>query len=61
MTSFAPAVGPETAILPLLNGMRHLEALGERFGAERVLGGLCMISASLDDEGRCCITTTCTA
>ena len=52
MASFAPAVGPETAILPLLNGMRHLEALGERFGAERVLGGLCMISASLDEEGR---------
>jgi 2-dehydropantoate 2-reductase len=51
MTSFAPAVGPGTAILPLLNGMRHLEALGERFGAERVLGGLCMISASLDDDG----------
>jgi len=51
MTSFAPAVGPETAILPLLNGMRHLDELGNRFGAERVLGGLCMISASLDDEG----------
>jgi 2-dehydropantoate 2-reductase len=52
MESFAPAVGPETAILPLLNGMRHLDALGERFGTERVLGGLCMISASLDDQGR---------
>src|SRR3954453_1175028 len=25
--SFAPAVGPQTAIIPLLNGMRHLEML----------------------------------
>jgi 2-dehydropantoate 2-reductase len=52
MTSFAPAVGPDTAILPLLNGMRHLDLLEERFGAERVLGGQCLISAALDPEGR---------
>ena len=51
MDSFAPAVGPGTAILPLLNGMRHLDALMQRFGAARVLGGLCMISATLDDAG----------
>lgn len=52
MDSFAPAVGPETVILPLLNGMKHIDRLVERFGGERVLGGLCMISATLDDEGR---------
>lgn len=51
MDSFAPAVGPDTAILPVLNGMRHLDDLARRFGKERVLGGLCMISAVLDDEG----------
>ena len=51
MNSFAPAVGPNTAILPLLNGMRHLDELAERFGREHVLGGLCMISAVLDDAG----------
>ncbi len=51
MASFAPAVGPDTAILPLLNGMRHLDDLQTRFGAARVLGGLCMISATLDDAG----------
>lgn len=51
MGSFAQAVGPETAILPLLNGMRHLDDLQTRFGAARVLGGLCMISATLDSEG----------
>jgi 2-dehydropantoate 2-reductase len=51
MASFAKAVGPRTAILPLLNGMRHLDGLADRFGRERVLGGLCVISATLDAEG----------
>ena len=51
MDSFAAAVGPATAILPMLNGMRHIDDLTKRFGAERVLGGLCMISATLDDQG----------
>jgi 2-dehydropantoate 2-reductase len=51
MGAFAPAVGPGTAILPLLNGMQHIDDLQKRFGAERVLGGLCMISAALDAAG----------
>ena len=51
MASFAKAVGPVTAILPLLNGMRHIDRLAERFGAERVLGGQCAISATLDGDG----------
>jgi 2-dehydropantoate 2-reductase len=50
--SFAPAVGPQTAILPLLNGMSHLDALDRRFGSERVLGGQCVIAATLDEDGR---------
>ena len=49
LASFAPAVGPETAILPLLNGMRHLEALDQRFGETRVLGGKCVIAATLSE------------
>ena len=48
--SFALAVGPETMILPLLNGMKHLDALIERFGRERVLGGECRIAATLNEE-----------
>ena len=48
--SFAPAVGPQTAIVPLLNGMLHLDVLDGRFGSERVLGGLCAIAATLNDE-----------
>jgi 2-dehydropantoate 2-reductase len=51
ITSFTPAVGPETAILPFLNGMRHLDALDARFGASRVLGGLCFISATRGPHG----------
>ena len=51
MNAFAPAVGPQTAILPLLNGLRHLDDLQQHFGAGRVLGGLCMISAALDAAG----------
>ena len=50
MASFAPAVGPETAILPVLNGMRHLDLLDQRFGRERVLGGQCVIAATLNAE-----------
>lgn len=52
MTSFAPAVGPETAILPLLNGLAHLDTLAARFAGKNVLGGQAAISLALDAEGR---------
>jgi 2-dehydropantoate 2-reductase len=48
--SFAPAVGPNTAILPLLNGMKHLDVLDKKFGRERVLGGLCAIAVTLNEK-----------
>jgi 2-dehydropantoate 2-reductase len=51
MASFARAVGPDTAILPLLNGMGHLDVLQARFGPEPVLGGQCLVSTTLDAEG----------
>src|SRR6266702_5663690 len=47
--SFAPAVEPDTSIIPLLNGMRHLDILDKKFGAGRVLGGLCAIAATLNE------------
>jgi 2-dehydropantoate 2-reductase len=50
INSFAPAVGPKTAILPLLNGMRHLNVLEEKFGPTAVLGGLCAIAATLNEH-----------
>jgi 2-dehydropantoate 2-reductase len=48
--SFAPAVGPQTSIIPMLNGMLHLDVLDEKFGRERVLGGLCAIAVTLNDR-----------
>jgi 2-dehydropantoate 2-reductase len=48
--SFAPAVGPQTSIIPLLNGMRHLDALDGKFGPGRVLGGLCTIAVTLNEH-----------
>lgn len=51
IASLAPYVGPQTMVLPLLNGLRHLERLDAAFGADRVLGGLCGISSTLDDDG----------
>jgi 2-dehydropantoate 2-reductase len=49
---FAPAVGANSWVLPLLNGMRHLDVLDAQFGRQRVLGGLARISSTLDAEGR---------
>lgn len=52
MEDFAPAIAAGTGILPVLNGMRHLDMLSERFGVEHVLGGASRIVADLDPEGR---------
>jgi 2-dehydropantoate 2-reductase len=48
---FAPAVGPQTMILPMLNGMRHIDLLVQRFGEAPVLGGVCIVASMLDDAG----------
>ena len=47
--SFAPAVGPQTVVIPMLNGMRHLDVLDAKFGRERVLGGQCAIAVTLNE------------
>ena len=49
--SVAPAVGANTAVLPILNGLLHYDALDARFGRERVPGGLCCIGATLGADG----------
>ncbi|WP_296254623.1 MULTISPECIES: ketopantoate reductase family protein [unclassified Pseudomonas] len=51
MDAFAAAVGPDTLILPLLNGMAHLQRLGQRFAPDNVLGGQCLISLDRDASG----------
>lgn len=50
MNDIAPAVGPDTLIMPILNGMRHIDTLRARFG-DKVIGGLCKINATLGENG----------
>ena len=52
MNDFAAAVGRETMILPVLNGMRHIDLLAKRFGEHAVTGGVCLVAAEIDDQGR---------
>ncbi|HEY0942050.1 MAG TPA: ketopantoate reductase family protein [Steroidobacter sp.] len=49
---FSPAVGAETIILPVLNGMKHMDVLTSRFATRNVAGCICKIASTLDDEGR---------
>jgi 2-dehydropantoate 2-reductase len=49
--SIAPAVGASTCVLPLLNGVAHIERLVSAFGAARVAGGSCAIPATLTAAG----------
>lgn len=46
-----PAVGNNTIIIPLLNGLNHYEKLDEKFTAANVLGGFCFLSVTMDDQG----------
>jgi 2-dehydropantoate 2-reductase len=52
MNDFAAAVGPGTMILPLLNGMRHIDLLTGQFGEDAVIGGVCFIVAEVDKDNR---------
>jgi len=49
---FAPAIGPQTVIVPVLNGMRHMDVLMDRFGKHAVLGGVCVVATEIDPQGR---------
>jgi len=52
MNDFAAAVGPETIIFPALNGMRHIDILTKRFGEHAIIGGVCLVAAEIDHQGR---------
>jgi 2-dehydropantoate 2-reductase len=52
MNDFAAAIGRETMILPVLNGMRHIELLAKRFGEHAVIGGVCLVATDIDGQGR---------
>ncbi|HET7743310.1 MAG TPA: 2-dehydropantoate 2-reductase [Gaiellaceae bacterium] len=42
-SDLAPLMGPETAIVPLLNGIDHLDMLASAVGREHVLGGMAAV------------------
>jgi 2-dehydropantoate 2-reductase len=52
LNDFAPAMDSMTMVLPLLNGIRHVELLIQRFGASAVIGGVCRVATTLDDNGQ---------
>ncbi len=51
IAAIRPAVDSRTAILPVLNGLSHIETLQREFGAGQVLGGLAKIQATLAADG----------
>jgi 2-dehydropantoate 2-reductase len=46
-----PGIGKSTCIVPLLNGIAHVDRLVEAFDATRVAGGTCAIPATLTPQG----------
>ena len=51
LDAIAPAMGAQTTVMPILNGLLHYATLDARFGQQRVLGGLCFISATKGPDG----------
>ena len=51
LDDLAPAIGSGSAILPVLNGLRHMDRLRERFGPA-VIGGVCVVATELAPDGR---------
>lgn len=51
LDDIAQVVGPDTVLVPFLNGMRHLDTLIGRFGERPVLGGVCMVATTLKPDG----------
>jgi len=51
IAAIRPAMHASTVVLPLLNGIAHLDTLDHAFGASRVMGGSCQIAATLTSDG----------
>ena len=51
MDAIAPAMKGAAFVVPMLNGLAHLERLDARFGAASVIGGTCQINATLRRDG----------
>ena len=61
--AIAPAMGGKDdargVVLPLLNGIAHMELLDRRFGRKRVLGGVAYIAATLAPDGEILVIIQC--
>ncbi|KMJ57279.1 2-dehydropantoate 2-reductase [Bacillus sp. LL01] len=55
---FKNYVGPNSMIVPLLNGIAHMEKLTAAFHESNVLGGLCFVESTLDGQGAIIQTST---
>ena len=51
INDFAPALAADGVVLPVLNGINHIETLAARLGRNRVLGGVTLFSVVLMPEG----------
>jgi 2-dehydropantoate 2-reductase len=51
LDTIAPAVERGAAVVPMLNGLAHLDALDARFGEKQIMGGLCFVAATLTPDG----------
>jgi 2-dehydropantoate 2-reductase len=51
MDAIAPAMRGTTAVVPMLNGLAHLDRLDARFGRASVMGGTCAINVTLRKDG----------
>jgi 2-dehydropantoate 2-reductase len=51
IAAISPAIHETTCVVPLLNGIAHIDRLDEAFGKARVMGGSCQIAATLTSDG----------
>jgi 2-dehydropantoate 2-reductase len=52
LEDMAPAIGPETMIVPVINGMQHVDIIARRFSPHNLVGGVLKVATVLDDDGR---------
>lgn len=51
IAAIRPAMHATTCVVPLLNGISHIDALDAALGKARVMGGTCQIAATLTRDG----------
>jgi 2-dehydropantoate 2-reductase len=52
LEDIAPAIESETMIVPVLNGMQHMDILARCFSPHNLVGGVLKVATVLDDDGR---------